>query len=695
VVWAPDGTHFLAGGTVQMQFAGVSHDFVRAFLPDGHKAGPDIPVSESTIMSLVPCGDKIAFSAADPSFGLLSTIGEAITLQKGHAFDARNKLRDAFTISPNAMRIRFGLGYGAKTPVLFDLAAGALTDAASPIAGLTSPSIDGLDIKNWEDTYKPLFKGKPIALKQYEMSRSLAIRDDRAGFALGSEWHVRAFAVDGAQLWEKSAPGIAFGINLTRDGNIVAAAYGDGTLRWHRGSDGQELLALFVDRETRRWVAWTPSGYYMASPGGEDLIGWHVNRGWDQQADFFPASRFRDRFHRPDIVQSVLDTLDEAAAVRNANDAAHRREEPKPIAAALPPVVKILSPEQGAAFSGYNITLDYSLRAPSGLPVDKVEILIDGSPTGASAPGLVASAAGEATRQSVKIGLPPQDVEVGLVAKSGALVSEVAHIKLVYRGAPPAEQEVEIQKPMLYALLVGVADYQDPKLQLGYSAKDAQDLAEALKTQAGGLYRDVKVRVMTDKDATAVGVKDGLLWLQKETTSRDLAVVFLAGHGVTDARNEFWFLPYDADSTRLFSTAVSRYDIIRILHDLPGKKILFLDACHSGAVLPSGMQARGAPVDVNAAINDFATAESGLVAYAASTGREFSVESDQWQHGAFTKALIEAIEGKGDILHKGRITTASLDAYLAERVKELTGGEQHPVMSRPDAVPDFPIALVR
>ena len=64
--------------------------------------------------------------------------------------------------------------------------------------------------------------------------------------------------------------------------------------------------------------------------------------------------------------------------------------------------------------------------------------------------------------------------------------------------------------------------------------------------------------------------------------------------------------------------------------------------------------------------------------------------------GAFTKALIEAIgEGKADITHKGRITTSLLDAYLAERVKTLTDGEQHPVMSRPDAVPDFPLALVK
>jgi uncharacterized caspase-like protein len=113
-------------------------------------------------------------------------------------------------------------------------------------------------------------------------------------------------------------------------------------------------------------------------------------------------------------------------------------------------------------------------------------------------------------------------------------------------------------------------------------------------------------------------------------------------------------------------------------------------------VLASAGHTRGAPVDLNGAINDFATAESGLVVYGASTGRELSVEKDEWKHGAFTKALIEAIgEGKADIAHKGKITTALLDAYLAERVKQLTDGEQHPVMSRPDAVPDFPLALVR
>ncbi len=695
-VWTKDGSRLVAGGRAQRVVDGAWHDFLRSFWPDGRKAGPDVPVSNDSIQSLARCGEAIAFAASDPRFGLLRADGTAMTLQKGRTFDARNKLGAAFTLSADATRLRFGLGLGSDTPVVFDLNAGLLRDAPSPVAGLIEPDVAGFAVADWKDTYKPRVKGQPIQLVAGEMSRSLALRADRLGFVLGADFSLRAFAADGKERWNKAVPGDAWGVNLGKGGAVVVAAYGDGTIRWHRWSDGQELLALFVDRLDRRWVAWTPKGYYMASPGGEDLIGWHVNRGWDHQADFFPASRFRDRFNRPDIVQTMLDTLDEDAAVQRANAASHRRDETKPINAALPPVITIQSPGHDASFTSSSLNLVYSVRSPSGLPVDKVEILLDGSPTGANAPGLDTRAGAKEIQQSVTIGLPPHDIDVGLVAKSGTLVSEVAHVKLAYRGAVPASQEADALKPVLYALLVGVANYKNPALHLDYSAKDAEDLASALKAQSGGLYRDVKVRLLTDGEATSTNVKDGLLWLQKETTNRDLAIVFLAGHGMTDAKNEFWFLSYEADPSRLLSTSVSRTDIVGVLHDLPGKKILFLDACHAGAVLASAAHTRGVPVDLNGAINDFATAESGLVVYGASTGRELSVENDEWKHGAFTKALIEAIgEGKADVLHKGTITTAFLDAYLANRVKQLTGGEQHPVMSRPDAVPDFPLALVR
>ena len=83
-----------------------------------------------------------------------------------------------------------------------------------------------------------------------------------------------------------------------------------------------------------------------------------------------------------------------------------------------------------------------------------------------------------------------------------------------------------------------------------------------------------------------------------------------------------------------------------------------------------------------------------MVVYGASTGKELSFEREDRGHGAFTKALIEGLGGKADIMHKGTVTTATLDYFLAERVKELTNGRQHPLMTRPKTVPDFPIATV-
>ena len=71
-------------------------------------------------------------------------------------------------------------------------------------------------------------------------------------------------------------------------------------------SDGEEVLALFIHPDGNRWIAWTPQGYYDASLGADDLIGWHINHGYDRAPDFYPVSQFRDRFYRPDVIQRVL-----------------------------------------------------------------------------------------------------------------------------------------------------------------------------------------------------------------------------------------------------------------------------------------------------------------------------------------------------------------------------------------------------
>ena len=71
----------------------------------------------------------------------------------------------------------------------------------------------------------------------------------------------------------------------------------------------------------------------------------------------------------------------------------------------------------------------------------------------------------------------------------------------------------------------------------------------------------------------------------------------------------------------------------------------------------------------------------------------------------FTKALIEGLAGKADLLRDGTITVSEFDAFIANRMKALTDGRQHPVMSRPsrqhpvmsrpNTIPDFAFAVVK
>ena len=141
----------------------------------------------------------------------------------------------------------------------------------------------------------------------------------------------------------------AFRVAQSPDGRLVVAALRDGTVRWYRASDGVELLALFLHADGKRWVAFTPSGYYAAGPGGEDLVGWQVDNGPDRAADFFPASRFRDRFYRPEVVSLVLKTLDETEAVRQAEAATAQHEAPTPEAPGRAAVAQPEPPKPDAA----------------------------------------------------------------------------------------------------------------------------------------------------------------------------------------------------------------------------------------------------------------------------------------------------------------------------------------------------------
>ena len=686
VSWSTDGTKLFAGAFDRAQA------YIRRWSDAGRGDFVDTPVGSGPgIWGIEPLpSGGIAYGSSYPSWGLLDSSNQQTRVQIGQIAKYEGS-KSSLLISSSASTVGFDYEYGGRSPAVFQLGDRTLARDPMPEGFLLPPRAEapGISVSGL-GTYSARLNSIPLKLNQYEMSRSVALAPNAGAFLLGTFQFIHLFDRSGQELWKVSAPGDAWRVNISGDGHFAVAAYGDGTIRWYRISDGKELLAFFPHADRKRWVLWTPSGYYDASPGAEDLIGWHVNNGKDQAADFFPVGQFRSTYYRPDVISKILETGDEARALQLANEERGRKTQSTTVAQMLPPVVEITSPSDNSLVSSSEVTIRYSLRTASGEPVTKVRALIDGRPVTDNRQLTQETASASGVRE-LKVSVPDHDSEVSIIAENKFAASVPATIRLKWRGSVPASDAFVIQ-PKLYVLAIGVSQYQNPAYSLKFAAKDAQDFANAAMIQKGLLYRDVVTKILTNEHANKDEILDGLDWIRKQTTSKDVAMVFFAGHGMNDQNGVYYFLPYNTDLEKILRTGVPYTDIKNTVQSLAGKTLFFIDTCHSGNVLGGR---RGLADDLNGVINELASAESGAVVFAASTGNQSSFEDAKWNNGAFTKALVEGLMGRADYTGKGKITINMLDLYLSERVKELTGGKQTPTTAKPSTIQDFPIAVKR
>jgi uncharacterized caspase-like protein len=359
-----------------------------------------------------------------------------------------------------------------------------------------------------------------------------------------------------------------------------------------------------------------------------------------------------------------------------------RSVEAKSVGTVLPPVVSIQSPADGSSATTSPIEVRYLVRSPE--PATAITVLVDGRPVEIGKPKELSSS-GNDRIASVSVPLPQHDSVISLVAHAGEVVGEAANVHLVWKG------DQRLEKPELYALLVGVSQYQDASLNnLRFAAKDAIDVADVLRQQKGGVYKDVHLKVLTDKDATRNSILDGFDWLQKSATDKDATLVFLFGHGVTRS-GTYYLFPTETDLNRFYRTTVSGDEIRQLLSRTPGRVILFTDTC---SYQPTTAQTTKSTVDVDRFANELISEENGIVVMSSCSGHELPLQSDLWQHGAFAKALIEGLSGQAEEAKSGVITVDSLEQWLSGRMVDLTASKQHPFSAIPRNMADFPIAFI-
>ena len=498
-----------------------------------------------------------------------------------------------------------------------------------------------------------------------------------------------------------------WGISPSSDGKYVAAGSQDQTIRLWNLETGEPLVSLFVS-PGGEWVCWTRSGYYHASPGGERYIGWHFNRGMHKLGEFFPSYVFREQFHHPELVrQTVLlgsyeDAIKEVGVKKVV------------VAEVLPPRIDWVFPRIARGdHSDRKVLVKAEINSPNGA-LEEVKLLLNGKTIKSEI-----HLDGNSHTFEEGILLEPGENRLTVFARnehaghlSSERILEVPEALVPVPNLSPQLDQLDpesLLKPNLYALVVGVSDYANPNIpSLNFCDEDAEAIASLFEGQGGGLFANVEIRLLLDQDASENGIQAGLDWLEVSATQKDFVVLFLAAHGLNDAKGNFYLLPHDADPEQLRSTGVAWDDFGDILGNLPSRVLMFLDTCHSGrlganlfALANHGKGARTRSLglksvfDNSEAIRELTSDENGVVIMAASTGNEESIEHEDWEHGAFTLGILEGLRGAADINSDGVIHLRELDFFVSDRVKALTGGAQHPTTVKPSTLSRLPVAAYR
>ena len=679
VAWSSDGATLYAGGK-----GGTTQAQLNLFANEDRTPGRVLSASSDTITALHACARGLTVTAADPYVGFFSSDGGAIASVGPAGPDMRGKVRNGLLVSDDGLRVRFGLGQGASDAIEFDLRTGNLKPSTDIREDLRPAATSTLPVARWENEKGPLLNDEALgALAETpwlaeERSRSLAIAPDRSLVVLGTDNYLRAFRADGSIAWTQYAPAVAWGVNVPAQGKLVVAAFADGTLRWYSLETGEELLALFVSRVDKRWIVWMPNGFYYCSIAGEELVGWHVNNGWSTGADFYPLQRFRDRYYDPAIVIKAALIGDVKKLIGSTPGIGDEAQEAGAITQARPAQLAILSPKPGAPHLPPSVKLELDLKASRGRAIDRIEVY-EGQTRYLTA--AVPAAAQASGRFQVTANFPPRDLRLRVVPYAGNQAGDEVRLDMKF-GQLVASGDDGPKR--LLGLLIGV-NKNDPKLleslnlkPLKHASEDAKKLKDELEAQRGGAFEQVDLQVL--EDPTTTQIRDALDEVAQKAKPEDLVLISFSGHGYAYENQELFFLTASARRD-LWASAFSGRELIFKMAEMPGQKLILLDACRSGDAAEIFK-----PIFDKFA-NDWRSRQ-GTVFFASTAPGKASYETDAYG-GLFTYALIDGLRNAA--AYPRGATTFELERHVRLLLANLNV-DQLPIRVPSSADLDFVLA---
>ena len=257
----------------------------------------------------------------------------------------------------------------------------------------------------------------------------------------------------------------------------------------------------------------------------------------------------------------------------------------------------------------------------------------------------------------------------------------------------PMTIHVTLARPNLHIYAFGVPYKGENELK--YTSNDVQDFTNAFAKQKGQLFDSIHISTYTSEEETQTQLmREAIEDIYNDFTingkinTGDVVLLYFASHGFLLDRDSTKFRL--AGSNFNFMKQKSRSigfkeDVLVFLDKIVGcKKLLFIDACHSGAIANDdvpGIKSNDDPKvpSIASAIAALSSENEGYNMLLSCGPNEKSYENDAWGNGAFTQALLEAFERiEADKDGNGILYMAELYDYVKKRVPLLVSEIKSP-----------------
>ena len=448
-------------------------------------------------------------------------------------------------------------------------------------------------------------------------------------------------------------------------------------------TETRELIASFFITATD-WIIWTPQGYYLSSPDGDRLIGWHVNQGRNSEARFVRARQMKRHLHSPEIVRRAIVLGDAAAAARELRG---RDDELLELLTRKPMEydVRLIDdlPGQGKTVRLEITVNDADQTAPQQFSIHVNDRLV------ANVTNRGFDNNGGVLRQILDIPVieGANDILVSGLDEQGFLVERGAFTLV--------DQKTTEPRGKLYVAVIGVQDF--PYLptacgghscDLSYPVADAAEFLRQIATNTAPMFDDMEILALVsntaleDNSRWASVFEDLAVGMPMEPEARtieaelidfldlpgpeDTVILFAAGHGINIGEDYYLM----ASDTRKHnperwkrSSLVDWRRIQGAMGRAVGRRIMVLDTCHAENAYNPRLEKDAA--------------DARIVVLSATAANNTAAEVAQLGHGVFTHAILQGLRGEAATDPSG-VRLFALADYVSREVTRLTSDRQVP-----------------